>query len=84
MRRHNPVAAVIDVTDNCFCGVFFAGLYLSSRVNKTALIFHENNEVFVNIEIWRSSCLLIEGNALIKCRRSLKSQISRKYQINGK
>ena len=51
MRRHNPVAADIDVTDNCFCGVFFAGLYLSSRVNKTALIFHENNEVFVNIEI---------------------------------
>ena len=59
MRRHNPVAADIDVTDNRFCGVFFGGLYLSSRVNKTALIFHENNKVFVNIEIWRSSCLLI-------------------------
>ena len=51
MKRHNPVAADIDVTDNCFCGVFFAGLYLSSSVNKTALTFHENNEVFVNIEI---------------------------------
>ena len=51
MRRHNPVAADIDVTYNCFCGVFFAGLYLSSSVSKTAFIFHENNEVFVNIEI---------------------------------
>ena len=55
MRRHNPVAADIDVTDNCFCGVFFAGLYVSSSVNKTALIFRENNEVFVNIEIWCNS-----------------------------
>ena len=54
VRRHNPVAADIDVTDNCFCSVFFAGLYLSSSFNnshKTALIFHENNEVFVNCEI---------------------------------
>ena len=51
MRRHNPVAADSDVTDNCFCSVFFAGLYLSSSVNKTALIFHKNNEVFVNREI---------------------------------
>ena len=51
MRRHNPVAADIDVTDNCFSCVFFAGLYLSSSVNKTALIFHENNKVFVNREI---------------------------------
>ena len=29
-------------------------------------------------------CLLIEGNALIKCRRSLKPEISSKYQIKGK
>ena len=45
------VAADIYVTDNCFCNVFFAGLYLSSSVNKTALIFHEDNEVFINKEI---------------------------------
>ena len=57
MRRHNPVAADIDVTDNCFCGVFFAGSYLSSSVNKTALIFH--HKVFVDIEIWcNSTCAL--------------------------
>ena len=51
VRCHNPVAADIDVTDNCFCTVFFAGLYLSSSFNKTAIIFHKNNEVFVNCEI---------------------------------
>ena len=51
MRPHHPVAAGIDVTDNCFSCVFFTGLCLSSSVNKTALIFHENNEVFVNREI---------------------------------
>ena len=45
VRCHNPVAADIDVTDNCFCTVFFAGLYLSSSFNKTAIIFHKNNEV---------------------------------------
>lgn len=53
----NPVAADINVTDNCFCSVFFTGLYLSSRGNKTALIFRKNNEVFVNREIrWNSTC----------------------------
>ena len=58
MRRHNHVAADIDVTDNCFCGVFFAGSYLSASFNKTALIFHENNKV--NIEIWcNSTCSTI-------------------------
>ena len=51
VRCHNPVAADIDVTDNCFCTVFFASLYLSSSFNKTAIIFHKNNEVFVNCEI---------------------------------
>ena len=49
VRCHNPVAADIDVTD--ICTVFFAGLYLSSSFNKTAIIFHKNNEVFVNWEI---------------------------------
>ena len=44
VRCHNPVAADIDVTENCFCTVFFAGLYLSSSFNK-------NKEVFVNCEI---------------------------------
>ena len=51
VRCHNPVAADIDVTDNCFCTVFFAGLYLSSSFNKTAIIFYKNNKVFVNCEI---------------------------------
>ena len=58
-----------------------------------ALIAHENNEGFINrngsdatarVRLFRSSCLLIEGNTLIKCRRSLESQISRIYQINGR
>ena len=52
VRCHNPVAADIDVTDNCFCTVFFAGLYLSSSFNKTAIIFHKNNEVFVNCDMY--------------------------------
>ena len=59
-RCHNPVAADIDVTDNCFCTVFFAGLYLSSSFSKTAIIFHKNNEVFVNCEIGcKSTCSTI-------------------------
>ena len=52
VRCHNPVAADIDVTDNCFCTVFFAGLYFSSSFNKTAIIFHKNNEVFVNCDMY--------------------------------
>ena len=85
--RHNPVAAGIDVTDNCFCSVFFASLYLSSSFNKMALIFHEN-EVFVNCEIGcKSTCstilLFLLGNALVKCQ-TLMPPISWKYQINGK
>ena len=58
MKRHNPTAADIDVTENCFCSVFFAGLYLSS--SKTALIFHGNKDVFVNREIrCNSTCSTI-------------------------
>ena len=88
VRRRNPVAAGIDVTDNCFCGVFFASLYSSSSFDKMALIFHESNEVFVNCEIrCKSTCstilLFLLGNALVKCR-TLKPPISWKYQINGK
>ena len=60
VRCHNPVAADIDVTDNCFCTVFFAGLYLSSSFSKTAIIFHKNNEVLVNCEIGcKSTCSTI-------------------------
>ena len=55
VRCHNPVAADIDVTDNCFCTVFFAGLYLSSSFNKTAIIFYKNNEVFVNCDMYLQS-----------------------------
>ena len=53
-----PVQLQIDVTDICLC--FF---YLSSSVEKTALIFHENSEVFVNrtdatarVQLFYSSC----------------------------
>ena len=97
VRRHNPVAAGIDVTDNCFCSVFFASLYLSSSFNKVALIFHENNEVFVNCEIGcKSTCstilLLLLGNALVKCRtlknkrevKSWKNTPKEKWKQNRK
>ena len=65
VRCHNPVAADIDVTDNCFCTVFFAGLYLSSSFNKTAIIFHKNNEVFVNCDMY------------LQCRRFASTHVYR-------
>ena len=72
VRCHNPVAADIDVTDNCFCTVFFAGLYLSSSFDKTAIIFHKNNEVFVNCEIgWDENGIKspTELDMYLQCRR---------------
>ena len=66
VRCHNPVAADIDVTDNCFCTVFFAGLYLSSSFNKTAIIFHKNNEVFVNCDMYLQ-CRRFASTHVPKC-----------------
>ena len=71
VRCHNPVAADIDVTDNCFCTVFFAGLYLSSSFNKTAIIFHKNNKVFVNCDMY------------LQCRR-FASPHGRTYMVKEK
>ena len=79
VRCHNPVAADIDVTDNCFCTVFFAGLYLSSSFNKTAIIFHKNNEVFVNCDMYLQCRRFASTHAVQSQERLLRPESSVHY-----
>ena len=74
-----------------FRSISFAGLlFLLSNVNKTALIFHENNEVFVNREIWcNSTCSTISLFLLVYWRECINKlptvlEVSNKQEIPNK